>query len=174
MHLVMARHLQLAVQQAALLVALHRDVQVVEAADRKLRQQGVTVVAMGVHGIAAVGELRPHAVGQELVLRRIGPGRLAQGVLLVATVHFLEKHQVGTRGANGFAQLGQDETPVEEGKALVHVQRQDIQPTHGGNLVDDAARGGQGPVHRATSGTTPGSVISSWSSDSFCSRRRAS
>lgn len=47
MYLVMARHLQLAVQQPALLVALHRDVQVVEAADGEFRQQRVAVVPMG-------------------------------------------------------------------------------------------------------------------------------
>ncbi|MNP85908.1 hypothetical protein D3C76_1858560 [compost metagenome] len=54
---------------------------------------------MGVHGIAAVGELRPHAVGEKLVLRGFWPGRVTHCVLLVAAVYLLQKHQVGAGGA---------------------------------------------------------------------------
>ncbi|MNC72732.1 hypothetical protein D3C75_1238270 [compost metagenome] len=60
----------------------------------------------------------------------------------MTAVHLLQKHQVGAGGANRLAQLGQDEAPVEEGEAFVHVQRQHIQPTNSGHLVDDAAWGG--------------------------------
>ena len=132
------------------------------------------MVTLRVHGIAAVSELGPHAVGKEFILRGIRPGRVAQGMLLMAAMHFLQEHQVCAGGTDRFTQLRQDEAAIEEGEPLVHVQREHVQAAHGGGLIGAARQSSHGFVHKATSGTTPGSVISSWSSDSFCSKRRAS
>ena len=68
-----AGHAQHAVQQAALLGAGDRDVVVLEVDDRKLGQHRVAVVALRIHRVAAVGELRPDGVGQEFVVRRLRP-----------------------------------------------------------------------------------------------------
>ncbi|MOA63908.1 hypothetical protein D3C78_1897970 [compost metagenome] len=70
-------------------------------------------------------------------------------MLLMAAVDLLQKHQVGACRADRLAQLRQDEAAVEQGKALVHVEGQHRQAVHGADLVDNAAGGGQGPVHSA-------------------------
>src|SRR5690606_32563616 len=101
-----------------------RDVEVLVAQDRELRQQRIAVMAVRIHGVAAVGELRPHAVGEEFVLWRFGPVVDPRRVALVGPQYFLEEQQVGADGAYRIAQLGQDETPVEEGEALVGIHRQ--------------------------------------------------
>lgn len=152
MHLVMARYLQATVQQPTLLVTVDRDIQVVMLGDGKLGQQGIAMVAVRVHGIASIGELRPHAVGEKLVLGRLWPRRVALGMVLMAAVNLLQEHQVGATGTHRFAQLRQDETPVERGKPLVHVEGQHVQPMHRGYRVDAAAGHGQDLVHGATSG----------------------
>jgi hypothetical protein len=46
-HLFMARHFQLAMQQAPFFVAMDRNIQVVMGTDGELGQQGVAMVAMG-------------------------------------------------------------------------------------------------------------------------------
>ncbi len=73
MHFGVARHLQYAVQQAPALGAGDRDVKVAVLADGEFRQQGIAVVAVGVHRIAPVGVVAPHAVGEKFVLRLLGP-----------------------------------------------------------------------------------------------------
>ncbi|MCY1433526.1 hypothetical protein D9M71_495570 [compost metagenome] len=120
--------LDLRVQQSALFVAaLDRNIQVAVTADRKFGQQGIAMVPLRIHGIAPVGVLRPHAVGEEFVVRPGRPAGLAAGVPAVFAVHFLEKHQVGVGFANGIAQFRKDETTVERGETLVGVHRQDRQ-----------------------------------------------
>jgi len=49
----------------------------------------------------------------------------------VLAEHFLQKHQIGTGAAHGFAQFGQDEAAVEGGKALVCIDRQHLDSMHG-------------------------------------------
>src|SRR5690606_39724932 len=66
-------------------------VEVLVTQDRKLRQQRVAVMPMRVDGIATVGELRPHAVGEELVLWRLRPVVHPRGVARVGAQHFLEE-----------------------------------------------------------------------------------
>ncbi|MNJ01123.1 hypothetical protein D3C73_1606510 [compost metagenome] len=44
-------------------------------------------------------------------------------------MHLLEEHQVGAGGAHRLAQFGEDEAPVEQGEALVDVDRQHLQRT---------------------------------------------
>lgn len=68
MHFSVPRHIQYAMQQAAAFWAGDRDVEVTVFADRVLRLQGIAVVTIGVDRVTTVGEVAPHAVGQELVL----------------------------------------------------------------------------------------------------------
>ncbi|MCY1434529.1 hypothetical protein D9M71_505910 [compost metagenome] len=154
MHLAVAGDVQHAMQQAALLVAAHRDVEVVVLDDGKLRQQRIAVVAVGVDRIAAIGELRPHAVGEELVVRRRRPVPVALGVAVMVAQHFLEEYQVGFGGTHRVSQLRQDETPVQGGEALVGIDGEHLQPMHRGDPVDDdlgRGNGGHGlaPAHLA-------------------------
>src|SRR5678815_4220862 len=68
-----ARHLHFAMQQAAALEAVFRDVLVVPAHDRITAQDGVAMMAGVVDRVAAVGEIGPHGIGDEFVLRLGGP-----------------------------------------------------------------------------------------------------
>ncbi len=150
-------------QQAAFLVARHRDVEVAVGEDRMLGEHGIAMVAFGIHRVAPVGELRPHAVGQILVLRRRRPGRQARGVQAMGAEDLLEEHQVGTDAAHRFAQLRQDEAPIERVETLVGVHRQHLQ-----------ARQDHAALSRRSSGNCPGTVRRLPSSSSSCRRRRAS
>jgi hypothetical protein len=107
------------------------DIEVVMAHDLEFRQQRIAVVAMGIDGIAPVGELRPDAVGEELVLRHVRPVTEALGVAFVGAVDFLEEHHVGAHAAHRFTQLGQDETSVQGSEALVDIDRQHREASDG-------------------------------------------
>jgi len=136
MHLMRARHIEHAMQQAAALGAGDRHVEVAVLDDRVFRQQGVAVVAVGVYGIAAVGEVAPHAVSEKFVLGRLRPAGVARGMAIVAAEHLLQEHDVGLGTAHRFAQFRQDKAPVEGREALVGVDRQHPQPVHGWGLVN--------------------------------------
>lgn len=127
MHFAVPRNVQHAVQQAAAFRAGNGDIQVSVFADRVFRQQGIAMVTVGIDGVASIGEVAPHAVGKEFVLRGLWPIVVAGGVAVVLADHFLQKHQVRRRTAHGFTQLGEDEAPVERGKSLVGVDRQHAQ-----------------------------------------------
>ncbi len=94
MELLVPRHLQHAVQQAATLGAGDGDVEVLVADDGKFREQGVAMVAVGIDRIAPVGEIGPDAVGEKLVLGRLRPVVKAHRVLFVGAQHFLQEHHV--------------------------------------------------------------------------------
>ncbi|MNH12832.1 hypothetical protein D3C79_723850 [compost metagenome] len=130
-HVRLARHIQHAVEQAAALGAGDRDVEVAVFDDRVLGQQRIAVVAIGVHGIAPIGKVGPHAVGEELVLRGLRPTGVARGVAVMAAEHFLEKYDVGLGAAHRLAQFGQDIAAVEGGETLVGVDGQYLQSAHG-------------------------------------------
>ena len=60
--------------------------------DRVFRQQCVAVMAAGRYRVAPVGVLRPHLIGQHLVLMR-------RNLLALGTANFLQKNQMGVVGA---------------------------------------------------------------------------
>jgi len=68
MHIVMPRHIQHTVQQAAPLRPGDRHIEIARSLDRVLGQQGIAVMTVGVNGILPVGKVAPHAVGEEFVL----------------------------------------------------------------------------------------------------------
>lgn len=51
-------------------------------------------------------------------------------MVFVGAVDFLQKHHVGGNAAYRFAQLRQDEAPVERGKTFVGVDRQHGEGAH--------------------------------------------
>jgi hypothetical protein len=68
----------------ARLDSVHRHIDVLPANDRKLRQQRVALMTAGRDGIAAIGVLRPHLVGQQFVV-------LLRDVLPVVAADFLQE-----------------------------------------------------------------------------------
>ena len=110
--LAVAGQAQHAMQEPAVLMAADGHVEVVVADDLELRQQRIAVIARRVHRIAAIGELRPQAVGEEFVLRHRRPVGVAPGMLFVGAVDFLQKHHIGRHAAHRFTQFRQDEAPV--------------------------------------------------------------
>ena len=123
---------QLAMQQSAFLVPGDRDVAIPVRADRVLRQQRVAVVAVRIHRVAPVGGVRPDRIGEELVLRRVGPLRVAALVQRVFAEHFLQEHQVRADAAHGLAQLVQHEAAPEQVEAHVAIEGEDSDGRHGG------------------------------------------
>ena len=140
----------LAMQQPALLEAVRGDVLVVPVLDRKARQDRVAVVAVVVDRVAAVGEIAPHGVGEELVLRLDRPVvAVARGVAVVGALHFLQEHDVGAERAQAVAQLVDHEPPVEERKPLVDVVGDDVQAaSHDGCMSHGSRPAAEARVRR--------------------------
>jgi hypothetical protein len=129
-----AFHVDFAVQQAAFFVPGDGHVTVAMRADGELREQGVAVVAMRIHRVASVGRMRPQRIGQELVLRRLRPRRVALRMQRVLAHHFLQEHQVRGDAAHGLAQIMQHEPAIEQVEPHVAVEREDVERRHAGIL----------------------------------------
>ena len=123
----MAGHFQLAVQHAAPLRAADGNVAVFKFDNRELGQHGIAVMAVVIDRIAAIGKLRPDAVGQVFVMRLVRVVLELFAMLEMASGDLLQKHHVSAHGAHRIAQLGQDELAVEKGEALVDVDRQHLE-----------------------------------------------
>ncbi len=120
------RQLDLAVKHAATLQGMVRDVLVLGAQDRVAAEDGVAVVAVVVDGVAPVGEVRPHLVGEKFVLRLVGPVLETRGVAAVLPLHFLEEDDVRAEELQMIAQLVDHHAAVELRKALVDVVGGDV------------------------------------------------
>jgi len=114
-------------QEAAPLAAVARDVLVLGAQDRIAAQDGVAVMAVVVDGIAAVGDVVPNLVGEEIVLRFVGPVVEARGVAAVLPQHLLQEDDVRVERAQTVAQLVDHHAAVELREALVDVVGGDMQ-----------------------------------------------
>jgi hypothetical protein len=86
--------LDLAVQQPAALDRVVRDVDVLPHRDRVAAHDRVAVVAVLVHGVHAVHAVLAVLVGEELVLRHLGPAHVAPRVLVVLALHLLQEGDV--------------------------------------------------------------------------------
>jgi hypothetical protein len=82
-------------QHAAAFEHVRGNVLVFLADDRIPRQHRVAVMAMPVDGVLAVGDLAPHRVGDEFVLRLARPFVVAERVPIVRADHFLQEQNVG-------------------------------------------------------------------------------
>ena len=140
----------LAMEQPALFEAVRRDVLVVPSLYGKAREDGVAVVAVVVDGVAAVSEIAPHRVGEELVLGLDRPVvAVARGLAVAVTLYFLEKNDVGAQHAQAVAQLVDHQAPVEKREPFVDVVRDDVQAA-----IHDGCRSGA----RRPSARAPGNV----------------
>src|SRR5690606_41876742 len=108
------RRSQYAVQQAAALMLSHRNIDVVVGRNGKLGKNRVTVVPIGIDGVAPIGEFRPNGVGQEFVLADGRPPGQPLRMAVMRPQHFLKKNDVGVRRADRFTPLVQDKTWTEE------------------------------------------------------------
>jgi hypothetical protein len=113
----------LAMQQAAAFEEVRRDVEVLLREHRVARQDRVSVMAVRIHGVAAISDLVPERVGDELVLRARRPFAIPQRMAVVRMQHFLEEQDVDRETAQPLAQLVDDHAPRELRKALVDVVR---------------------------------------------------
>ncbi len=118
-------------QQAALLEAVIRNILVFGGDDRVTAENGITVVAMLIYRITAIGKVRPYLISEELVLRRCRPVGQAQGVVRMFSLHFLQENDIGVEGAQVAAKLMHHHAPVEVRKTFVNVVSGDAQ-LHGG------------------------------------------
>ncbi len=118
-------------QQPAAFVTALGDVEVVIANDLEFRQQCIAVVAMGVHRVAPVGELRPDTVGEKFVLRHAWPVAVAARVVLMGAMHLLQEHHIGSHAAHRLAQFRQDEASIEGSEALMSIDRQHLEAGDG-------------------------------------------
>jgi hypothetical protein len=76
--------------------------------------------------------MRPQRIGEECVLRRIGPARVALLVQGVLAHHLLQEHQVGRHRTHRIAQFVQHEAPAEQVEAHVAIEREDVECGHRG------------------------------------------
>ena len=86
-----ARNIEHTMQYSTRLGLANRYVDVLPFDDRVFRQQCVAVMAAGRYRIAPVGMLRPHLIGEDLVLMR-------RNLLAFSTANFLQKNQMGAVG----------------------------------------------------------------------------
>src|SRR5690606_35456569 len=163
-----------AMQQAALFVAMDRNVAVAVAQDRELGEEGVAVVAMRIGRIAAVGVLGPDAVGKEFVLRFGGPVGVPACVVRVRAQDFLQEHQVGGYLADRLAQRRQHEAAPRGAEAHVGIQREDVQGRHAAQVCRPGpARYVMGPRPRrsAIAGAAAAGTTAAWPPAARCAAR---
>ena len=118
-------HRKRAVQQAALLEAEMRDILIVLIQDRKARQDGVAMMPMVVHHVAAVSMVLPDLGGEKLVLWLRRPIGVAGGVLQMGALDFLQKNDIGIQFAQPFTQLMHHHPAVRWREAFVDIPGSD-------------------------------------------------
>src|SRR5262249_48015588 len=88
------RQIDLAKQESALLNEVGRNVHLTRMHDWVVRKDRVAMVPGLVGCVLAVGEIFPDLIGEELVLRSLGPTLFARRLLAVLALHLLEEHEV--------------------------------------------------------------------------------
>ena len=85
----------------------------------------VAMVPLPINSVAAVGDLPPYGIGDELVLRLAGPVVIAAGVAIVGALHLLQEQDVGGHAVQLLLQLVDDHAPGEVRETLVDVVSRD-------------------------------------------------
>src|SRR3546814_15115416 len=117
-------------QQSALFMLAHGNIDIVVTGDGKFRQQSIAVVAVRVNGVAPVGIIAPYRIGQELVLAGGGPAGQGLGMTMVRAQYFLQKNNICVGGANSLAQFMQRSEERRVGKECVSTCRSRWSPDH--------------------------------------------
>ena len=74
-----------------------------------------------IHGVLAVGEVAPHRVREELVLRLLGPVLVVDRMPRIVADDFLQEQDVGAEHPQPVTQVMHDHPPVEMREPLVDV-----------------------------------------------------
>ncbi|ESA88791.1 hypothetical protein HMPREF1620_03915 [Escherichia coli 909945-2] len=116
-----------AVEHAALFRTIDRNIAILIMFNGITRQYGVAVMPFRVYGIATVGKIAPHSVGEKLVVRGIGPVFHMQRMNFVRAHHFLQANNIGADGTHGIAKFRQNEASVKRGKAFVNIDGEHLE-----------------------------------------------
>lgn len=119
------------VQDASLFEPIRRDIQIFPFGERKLAEDGVSVVAGGVHGVFSVGVMRPDLVGEKFKLGAVGPAGDFFSMTFVIAQHLLKKDDVRVDTAQGVAHSIQHEGGITGGKSFVDVVGENLQSAFG-------------------------------------------
>lgn len=136
------RQLDLAVQQAAALETVCRNIPVLALHDGEAAEDCVAVVSGLVYRILAIGTMRPHRTGDEFVLCLVGIVVVTLGMVAVFALHFLQEYDVGIQLAQSFAQPVHHDAAIEVREALVDVVGGDGQRAHVSRILAER-RGGR-------------------------------
>src|SRR6267142_1118817 len=128
-----AGNVDLAVQEAAALAPVERDVLVLGPADRVTAEDRVAVMAVRVDGVAPVGEVGPHLLREKFVLGLGRPVLEAHRVAAVLSLHLLQENDVGAERAQALAQLVDHQAAIKLRETLVDVVGRDVQ-FHAGSV----------------------------------------
>ena len=85
------------------------------------------MVAVVVDRIASISVVLPDLVGEELVLRCLGPVVIAAGMAMMLALDLLQEHDVGADFAQAIAQFVHHHVPVKLRKAFVNIVGEDAQ-----------------------------------------------
>src|SRR5260221_242009 len=110
-------HRHYAVQQAAPLVAMVGHVLVLERQEAEAGKDGVAVMAVVVHGVAAVDVL-PGIAGEVGLLRLDRAAGEAQGETMIQPLHLLQEDHVGFENMKSLAQYSVHHTQREVHQTL--------------------------------------------------------
>src|SRR5438132_6164835 len=110
-----------AVQQTAAFKGVRRDVLVSLGDDGESRQHRITVVAMAIDRVLAVGYLLPHRPSDEFVLRLERPIAISPGVPAMNALHLLQKQDVRGKAMQLVPQLMNHHAPGQVRKAFVNI-----------------------------------------------------
>lgn len=119
------------VQDASLFEPIRRDIEIFPFGERKLAEDGVSVVAAGVHGVFSVGIMRPDLVGQKFKLGAVGPAGDFFSMSFVVPQNLLKKDDVGVDASQGVAHSVQHIGEIAGGKTLVDVVGENLQSAFG-------------------------------------------
>lgn len=117
-----ACQLQLAMQHAALLTDVGRNILVDSFNDGELGKQCIAMMPCRVDGILAVSMIRPYGFGQKLCLALLWPIIEALTMPDMLTAHFLQENDIRMQSADQFALLVQRKAGVEAGDTLVDIK----------------------------------------------------
>ena len=122
-------------QQPAAFKTVRRHILILPPHNGKAREYRVTVLAVVVNRVAAIGVkigmILPQRISQKFVLRLAWPVAMAMSVHVVASRHLLQKHQIRVERTQLIAQCVNHHAPVKNRQAFVNVAGGDAQLRNG-------------------------------------------
>ncbi len=119
-----SRRLDNGMQQASTLESVRGHIDVLPRNDRHFTEDRVAVMPEHVDAIAAIGNMRPERIGNELELAHVRPVEYPLRMPAVLAEDLLQEDHIGLGRPHGFADLVEHEAPIPGAEALVDVVRQ--------------------------------------------------